>query len=158
RGVDFSRARLADADLTGANLQSGKLIATDLSQALVNLVHAASADFTSARLSHSQARGVKWEKVVLKNTDLRGADMRGGVFNDADFSGANLAGANGSTSQFVNAALRNADLTSLDLGNSNLQGAKFAGAKLDGCKLKGTQTDANSEFDPKTLLVWKLNN
>jgi hypothetical protein len=88
-----------------------------------------------------------WDKLDLRNTDLRGAEFWDARLAWTDFWGAHLEGA-----QFWGAVLSNAKLDHADLTGANLRGAKLDGASLRGTTLAGAIFDQAtvwpSGFDP----------
>jgi hypothetical protein len=82
-----------------------------------------------------------WDKLDLRNTDLRGAEFWDAHLEWTDFWGAHLEGA-----QFWGAVLSNAKLD-----HANLTGANLRGARLDGASLREA-TIAGAIFDQAT--VW----
>ncbi len=88
-----------------------------------------------------------WDKLDLRNTDLRGAEFWDAHLEWTDFWGTHLEGA-----QFWGAVLSNAKLDHANLTGANLRGARLDGASLWETTLAGAIFDAAtvwpSGFDP----------
>jgi len=101
-GRDFSNAKLASVDLTGAVLDATKFVGADLSHALLN-------------------------RATLQNADLAHAVLEGTQLNFANLTGASL-----SSAHMANASLRQAHLKNVNLSNAELNGTDFTSSNFYG--------------------------
>jgi uncharacterized protein YjbI with pentapeptide repeats len=132
---NFARARLIDADLSGANLGGASFRDADLRGAILvgtNLDGAilCGVNLSDVILQHSDLVGASLVDANLRGADLNGADLRGANLCDADLRGADLAGANLSSANLRGANLRGADGYAADLGNANLSSTDLSDATL----------------------------
>lgn len=159
--ADFTRVRLADADLTGADFRYADFREADLSRVLLieaDLSHAklSFADLTDANLYSAHLNGTLARQTCFKRANFRKADLRYADFYQSDLTEArlqhtDLRHASLFSADLTNARLRQADLRKANFGFSNLtqarlqetalQGASFASANLSradfrGCRLK----------------------
>lgn len=119
RGVDFSSALLADADLHGADLiradlREADLEGADLHKAKLRRANLHRAELRWADLRHADLSRADLEGADLKDADLHWADLRGAklgnaVFEHADLRGANLSRSKGLTQAQIDAAEANAE-------------------------------------------------
>ena len=119
RGVNFSSALLADADLHGADLiradlREADLEGADLHKAKLRRANLHRAELRWADLRHADLSRADLEGADLKDADLHWADLRGAklgnaVFEHADLRGANLSRAKGLTQAQIDAAEANAE-------------------------------------------------
>jgi hypothetical protein len=91
RGADLARTIFPKADLRGANLQGGAVLAF----AQLREAHLGSAQLQGANLENAQLQGGNLASAQLQGADLwlaqlQGADLRGANIGSADFSNANL--------------------------------------------------------------------
>ena len=114
-GVDLSKAKLVEADMSGARLVK--------------------ADLTRADLRHADMREADMRMTILNQANLAQADL----------IGANLTGAWMPGAYMIGTDLRKADLTNADLHNADLRGANLTDAKLTGAKLTGIKKDKNTK-------------
>ncbi|MGV9557115.1 pentapeptide repeat-containing protein [Streptomyces sp. NPDC003522] len=105
----FDNADLRGADLTRADLQSGRF---------------ALAWFDNARMNDAYLSDGTYTEADFLGTDLSGAWLDGGQFQNADLTQAKLVGVHGNyegrSAQFFNADLTATDLTDADLRGVNL--------------------------------------
>jgi uncharacterized protein YjbI with pentapeptide repeats len=134
-GVNFSRAVLANADLSqlpnlsvaGCNFTNASVSGT----ILTGVQHLNQATWTGANLSNTDLSQVDpggTQGVQFVGTNLQGANLSHVPFTGADFTNASLTSAN----------LDGADLTGANLTSANLTGASMAGTILTGANLTGT--------------------
>lgn len=130
--VDFDRAYLKDADLSGLDLRSATLVEANLK---------------GADLRNVKLRGVRGYKAILEGAYLAGTD-------------ADLAGADFDEVQAPRAVFHEADLTSAKFRKASLAGARFESARLqsahfDDADLRGARfqnADVNDTFFPGATL------
>jgi uncharacterized protein YjbI with pentapeptide repeats len=118
--LDFARADMRGADLSGANLSSASLRG-------VNLV--------GANLSKTVLEGTDLAGADLSKCDARGAYLYNARLYGADLSYADLTRARMGKAKLQGASLRHADLTVCDLHRASLDDADFYAATLDGTAL-----------------------
>ncbi|MDA1190593.1 MAG: pentapeptide repeat-containing protein [Candidatus Poribacteria bacterium] len=145
---------LAEADLSGANLEGVVLAERDLRKA--DLKHA---NLRNADLQRCDLRGAN-----LRNADLSGADLRWTNLARADLRGANLENAvlrvDGDTdddgtslrrADLRKANLRGADMRGVILEHADLRYADARGANLNDADLRWTNLDwlkwSNATFE-----------
>ncbi|MGB5632120.1 MAG: pentapeptide repeat-containing protein, partial [Waterburya sp.] len=124
RGVNLSSARLANANLSGFDLSSARLANADLRGADLR-----DANLRSARLANANLSGAK-----LSGAKLSGFDLRGVNLSDADLRGVNLSSAN-----LRGAELRGANLSDFDFSGFNLSGFDFSRVNLSSANLTAIQ-------------------
>jgi Pentapeptide repeats (8 copies) len=104
--VDFSRAELWGATLSGAYLKQAKLGDAGLYRADLRDADLSGACLAKARMSETFLRAARFI-----GTDLREADLRNADLTEADFSGADLRAANLSGATLVNTQMARAKLS-----------------------------------------------
>lgn len=139
-GPQMRAALLAQADLSGQNLQWADLRQADLRQA--NL---AGADLLGANLSGANLDGANLEGANLRGTDLSGARLGQTALRGADLHWAVLRNA-----QLGKADLSQTDLQGADLENASLLGANLEGANLKNAHMLGTMMPDGSAWTPRT--------
>ena len=160
--IDFRKANLYKADLTGAtlnraNLREAQLIQADLSRAWLDEANLREANLYEAKLNRADLRGA-----YLREANLRGADLSQAKLNGADFIGADLLG-----SIFLKARVGKTIFGDLDLRQStgledvvhnspstigadtiSLSKGKIPEAFLKGCGLSDWEIETAKLYDP----------
>ncbi len=143
RGIDWTGASLALADLSRSDLEQGVLVGADLRGANLQDSLLFGADLTGARLQGADLRGTRLHAAVV-HVDRNGVDFTASVFNvDTDWGeggppvgslgpGAHAAGAN-----LRGLSLRDGDLNYADLTGADLSAVKFQRASLFAAELVG---------------------
>jgi serine/threonine protein kinase len=144
RGMDFSKANLAGAELIRSNLTNtqftgANLAGADLSYANLKGVSFLRTNLVGTRLNYADLTNATGNP-KLTNASLRWANLTGVKFGRvellaADLREANLNGANLKIANLMNANLKKADLTNADLSYANLSGANLYGAILKDANL-----------------------
>jgi uncharacterized protein YjbI with pentapeptide repeats len=121
---------LRRADLSRQNLEGAYVADSDLTEA----------DLSGADLYWAKAFGAKFDRAIMRNTQLNGANLVEARFKGADLRGAYIS--------YDNLG-----------GGANLVGADLTGALLDGTDLKGSEyTDSTrfpDGFDPAAHgMIW----
>lgn len=93
-GLDFTRAKLDRADLTGSNLRDCVLAEASLREVRLDGARCPSANLRGADLSGASLRGSSLRSAKCSGTDFRGADLTQADLDEADLRGANLSSAN----------------------------------------------------------------
>jgi uncharacterized protein YjbI with pentapeptide repeats len=137
RGTDFSKARLAEAKLSGVDLGGARLNEADLTGAQLAQVLAPGVSFVSARLDGADLSGASLLGANFLLASLLGADLGGARLQFADFTSAVMEGANLSRAGLEGARLRDVQLAGASLQQTHLLGADVAGAKLEGSDFTG---------------------
>ncbi|KAB2912061.1 MAG: pentapeptide repeat-containing protein [Hyphomicrobiaceae bacterium] len=138
RGVNFSKARLAEARMIGIDLRGARLEEAQMQGAVLAHGLMAGADFAGARLDRADLTGgVSLQGANFLLASLQGADLTGAKLQVADFSNAGLQGANLSIANLEGAVLRDAELEGASMQLSKLHGANFSGARMQGTDLAG---------------------
>jgi uncharacterized protein YjbI with pentapeptide repeats len=127
RKVDFTAARLKDANLDGADLRAAKLDQAELQ---------------SASLYDAQLQGAS-----LKQTQLQGATLNHAQLQGASLAWAQLQGASLDSAQLHGASLSSAQLQGALLSAAQLQGALLAWAQLQGASLDYALLQGASLYD-----------
>lgn len=129
--LDFRARQLAEADLTGANLERTKLSKVNFERA----------SFYCANLPGTDARQADFRQADFRGANLRGADLSGANLDDADLRQALLARAD---TEDGYRTLRQGDSIegleqrfSVDLSNASMKGVKLRNAKLKWANLSG---------------------
>ena len=131
-GVNFSNARLHDADLTTIRLDADtNFRGATLSSAELMLASAAEVD-----LSGTQTL----ENSDFRRANLQSANLAGTLSYGTSFFGADLG----------HAVLHNADLLNADLRSAVLKNSEFQGANLQNANLEFADGLALSSFDDAT--------
>ncbi len=129
-GADLSGARLGRAKLIQANLFGAKLIDADLREANLEKANLSSAKLSGADLAEANLGGVD-----LNNADLSEANLSWTNLSRAELRKAKLTRGNLSWAKLVNAQLDRADLSGANLRNAALRHAKLSVATLTGVEL-----------------------
>lgn len=130
-GANLRGFQLRNVDLTGANLHAANLAGIDLSGANLSGANLSEADLDGANLSGSILRDANLHGVTLNSTvNLANADIKGAILRGAKLSGASL-----SKLDLRNSNLSYTDLSGVDLGGANLVGSDLSGANLAGASL-----------------------
>lgn len=139
--LDFSKASLASATLTGIVMSRSRLVETDFCQSDLTRASFQGAILTQARFNGSNLTQAKMQRAVLVKADLGGAcliqaDLREANLQSAYMSKADLGGAN-----FTGANLKGAYLSQANLRGTNLCGADLKGAKVSEEQLANAKTN-----------------
>lgn len=126
------RARLGDADLSGASLANVLLSHGELVNA--NLERA---DLSHAVLVETNLRGTNLQYANLSGANLWGAILSSSVNNGTNADHANLSDAILCTADLSDANFRHATLAGADLSRAILVGTDLSGADLTGCRVYG---------------------
>jgi uncharacterized protein YjbI with pentapeptide repeats len=132
---------LPGADLFSNNLDSARLVSSDLEGAQANFLCAGIGDLSNtnfrnaslvrADFFHSNLSNANFERATLHDIDMRWANLEGANFGEADLTRADLTDAN----------LTDANLTGANLTEADLRGANFTGANLEETNLKDVKMD-----------------
>jgi hypothetical protein len=141
-GQQLRAAKLAEADLSGQDLQWANLSQADLRQANLS-----GADLLGADLSWADLEQANLAAAVLRGADLSGAKVRKAVLTNADLHWAVLHNAD-----LSQADLREADLQWADLENAILEGADLQGANLHNAHTLGAIMPDGTKWTPRTNL------
>lgn len=158
-GANFSGARMEGADLSGARMEGANLHDTRMQRA--NLFHTRieKADLRSARMEEArlfQARmeGASLFQAQLKRADLRNARMEGAGLSCARMEGANLTSARFDRSTVWKAAsLDKAAVHAVDFTNTPILADQVQSAFGDG-STKLPESIPRPTHWPKAALVW----
>jgi uncharacterized protein YjbI with pentapeptide repeats len=138
RGADFTRARMADARMSGIDLTGGKLEDVRLENADLSFALMSGADFANARLEGADMTGgVELLGASFLVASMQGTDLTGAKLSGANFSSAAMQGAILNHAHLEGAALRDTDLDGADLQLAWLQGADFTGARITATDFRG---------------------
>jgi uncharacterized protein YjbI with pentapeptide repeats len=149
RGVNFSKARLGEADLSGLDLSGAQLEDADLGGA--KLAHAilAGANLYGARLERADLTGgIAMQGANLATAAMQGADLTGAKLQGADLTSAALQGAILDFASLDAAMLRDADLEGASLFRARLPSASLAGATIRGANLREAWAWRTAPPDP----------
>jgi uncharacterized protein YjbI with pentapeptide repeats len=127
--VNLTGADLTNADLIRADLSGAKLIKADLSGARLATANLFRADLADAKLIKANLSGAELRAANLTKADLSGAELTAANLSAANLTAANLSGANLSV-----ANLFIADFSAADLSGTSLHGTIFANTMLSGAK------------------------
>ncbi|NJP11807.1 MAG: hypothetical protein HC866_21980 [Leptolyngbyaceae cyanobacterium RU_5_1] len=167
--TQLNNARLADSNLTGANLTlvkaeslfaegvnltNGSLKGADLSNANLNGAILGNANLSPWINPANPANKIRTEldNAFMENTNIQGTNL-----TEANLSGANLKFTQGNGLTLLIAAnLTAADLTSASLNNTQLDNADLTGAtltfaQLNGADLRNAQLDGNVQMNNASL-------
>ena len=137
--LDFSRAYLSVAKLSGSNLSGA-----NLSEANLRKANLSEANLRKANLSEANLSGTHLSEANLSGTHLWEANLSGAYLLSTNLWGANLSGANLSGAYLLLANLSGADLSAANLSGTDLSGANLSGAYLLLANLSGANiTNAN---------------
>lgn len=155
--VDFERADLRMADLSGADLGQANLQKANLTGADLREANLFNAFLHGAKIDETTQIDKKYRLVMeiievakgVKNRDLRRIDLNNtilvwGELSGSDLTGADLSGSTLISAKFIKTNLSHANLSECDLGMANLHQCKLTGATLRNANL--LQTDL-SEAD-----------
>jgi len=135
-GANLEGAKLAHANLLGANLEGAHLAGANLAHANLLGANLEGAHLAGANLLGANLLDANLERANLERANLAGADLMG-----ANLEGANLPDANLERANLMGAKLEGAELPDANLEGANLERADLMGAKLEGAELP----DANLE-------------
>lgn len=139
RGANFTRARMTDAKLAGADVAGAVFDHVTLEGADMRYLLAQGADFTSANLQRVELSGNSvLHGASFLTASLQGADLTTAELTLANFVSANLQGALLSYTRLEGARLLDADLDGADLQNARLFGADLTNAKISLADFRGT--------------------
>lgn len=129
----LKKLTLADADLSGTNLDSASFVScdfanADLSRGSMNRTGFDLCDLSHANLSESNLRNSSLFKATLVETDFRNANLLS----------ASLEQANARKASFVAAKMGDIFLAMTDLTEADLTGADLSGANLEAAVLKAS--------------------
>lgn len=123
--VSLEQADIANADLTGMNLDLAFLEGANLSGAILHQCNLRNAKLEGANLTHANLREANLEEARMFDANLGGA-----CFDSANLKGAFVKDSKARDATFIGSNLAGADLTRVDFGKSNLSGADLTGAML----------------------------
>ncbi len=134
-GVDLSKKRLQEMDLSGVNLKGANLSGAVLTDAKLNGVDLREANLTGAVLTRANLGSSQLDRVKAAGANLSDANLEYSALSGADLEAANLESARCTGAVFegaklVKANLKYADLRSVDLHTAKLTGADFGGANV----------------------------
>jgi uncharacterized protein YjbI with pentapeptide repeats len=144
-GKEGQRADLAEADLTGVDLNGAKLTRADLHKAILRKANLSGADLSQANLGDADLKeanlsGAYLFKADLSGADLKNANLKDAILNKAKLKDADLSGANLGLAGLGWADLRKSNLSEANLSKTKLRadlhGANLAGANLIEADLK----------------------
>jgi uncharacterized protein YjbI with pentapeptide repeats len=142
--VDFSRADLSGATLSGAHLTNANLFGAHLDRADLTGAHLDRADLSSADLTGADLSCADLITAHLLSADLSGAQLFSTDLSGADFLGADLSGADFHGADLTGADLTTANLDTVDLIDADLDRADFNSATVIGADLThATLREAN---------------
>ena len=124
RDVDLTKARLTEADLIFADLDGAFGEDVDFSRANLS-----SALLSGARLPGARFRNSFCEKAEFRHAELPRADFQMTNLAETKFEGANLTNANFHSSNLTGADFSNADVSGADFSQARLDGADLNDAK-----------------------------
>ena len=119
---NFTKAFLADYDLSRANFYWATLTNADLSGANLTSTGFYHTDLDDANLSGTNISSSYFGYSTLTNANLSGANISGSFFDRATLTNADLSGAN------ISAHFSNPILTDVDFTGANIRGAIFSSA------------------------------
>ncbi|QDV09500.1 Secreted effector protein pipB2 [Planctomycetes bacterium Poly30] len=144
-GYDFSGCDLRGVDFTGAHLADAIFVEADLTGAILDDVHAESADFSRARLSGASLRRGHFSHARFSGAQLVDADATAAFMDEVEFVGASVRGTvfavarlqatRWNEADLTGADLRRADLSRADLAEVTVHHARFDDADLSGARL-----------------------
>jgi uncharacterized protein YjbI with pentapeptide repeats len=135
RGANFTRARLSEARMAGADLAGSQLDEAELDGARLAQSNLAGASFASARLDRADLAGAELSGANFLLASLQGADLAGARLQMADFSSASMPGANLSLASLEGAVLNDAEMEGAALAMARLIGTDLTGARMQGADL-----------------------
>ncbi len=138
RNADFSRARMSEARMSGADLRGTRFDNARLTGAEFAHARLAGTSFTGAHLERADLTGgVSLYGTSFLTASLQGADLTGARLMRADFTSASLQGATLAFARLDGAMLRDADLEGADLQQARLYLADLSRAKVASADLRG---------------------
>ncbi|MCP4174825.1 MAG: pentapeptide repeat-containing protein [Fuerstiella sp.] len=135
RSAILKKLTLADADLSGTNLESASFVScdfasADLSTGAMNRTGFDLCDLSGADLSESNLRNSSFFKATLVETDFRNADLLSATLEQANARNANFVAARMGDIFLAMTDLTEADLTGADLSGGNLEAAVLKSSDL----------------------------
>ncbi|MFT5684577.1 MAG: hypothetical protein ACI8RZ_005518 [Myxococcota bacterium] len=118
-GAQLSSLDLYHLSAPGADFSEAELVATALTDAILDGAVFTNAKMSRARLERASLKDANLTGAVLVGADLTGADLTGAALEGADLSGAVLSGA----------LLNNAGLCGTDFSQANLSHVALSGAR-----------------------------
>ncbi|MDG1896989.1 MAG: pentapeptide repeat-containing protein [Fuerstiella sp.] len=142
----LKKLSLADADLSGTNLDSASFVScdfanADLSECAMNRTGFDLCDLSHADLSQSNMRNSSFFKATLVETDFRNADLLSATLEQANARKANFVAARMGDIFLAMTDLTEADLTGADLSGGNLEAAVLKSADLALANFYGTHLE-----------------
>jgi uncharacterized protein YjbI with pentapeptide repeats len=138
RGANFSKARLAEAKLSGVDVRGAQFQEARMEGSILNYALMAGANLSHARLERADlSGGTALQGVNLHRANLQGADLGGARLQLADMSGVSMPGANLALANLEGTVLREADLEGANMQQAKLFGADLRGAKLSMADMSG---------------------
>ena len=142
----LKKLTLADADLSGTNLDSASFVScdftsADLSEGVMNRTGFDLCDLSDADLSQSNLRNSSFFKATLAETDFRNADLLSATLEQANAHKANFVAARMGDIFLAMTDLTEADLTGADLSGGNLEAAVLKSADLALANFYGTHLE-----------------
>lgn len=126
---------LEGADLRQAHLEGADLREARLTGAILDGVHAATAQFVKAHLTKASLRAADLAAASFRDAHMQRVRLDEAHLENATLSGARLEGANIVRAHVESAILGGARLQSCTLRLSHFEGAKFFGAHLENASL-----------------------
>lgn len=149
-GINLSRRRLDEIELSGANLSGANLEGAELNRALLSCTDLTKANLTRASLKRADLRGARIQGASFEYADMDGADFRQSTIAFMDKNSQwTVRGKDENHSTTVSFA--NCSLKGAKLNNANLKDARFDGAFLNGASFGGA-TLGNASFDGAILI------
>lgn len=139
RGAEFSRARILDADLSGAMLHHSNMSDVHIANSDLACANLNGANLSEAHFQDVQFEGTHIASANLSNATLQRAEMSGMNFHGTNLCGANLGSAGLSGAMFQRANVTGAWLDGADLSGTFFLRSDLARARLDGADLTGAE-------------------
>lgn len=151
--LDFSKANLANADLSGSILNGANLSLGDFNNTNFFSCDLYKTDMRGSNFTRADFRGTQILGANLSKADMKGVDFRQGFImnydtEDADsgwsrtgetlFSGSNIRDTNMSNIMAQRTNFTNANLQGVILNDANLEGSNFTGTNLTDTDLSGS--------------------
>ncbi|MEO1983934.1 MAG: pentapeptide repeat-containing protein [Fuerstiella sp.] len=142
----LKKLTLADADLSGTNLESASFVSCDFANAILsdgamNRTGFDLCDLSHADLSQSNLRNSSFFKATLVETDFRNANLLSASLEQANARKANFVAARMGDIFLAMADLTEADLTGADLSGANLEAAVLKASDLALANFYGTHLE-----------------
>lgn len=131
-GASLNDAYLRRAVLTGANFTKTRLAAADLVLADLDWAVLPGADLTNAQLDEASLAYANLQAAKLDGASMKRARLSGTDLSKASLVGAKLAGLKLVSVDLSGANLRNADLQDVEFGDAKVTGIHLEGADLQG--------------------------